>query len=75
MILRHLVLLYTADLQAATCSSALAIAALMFYRIDRTVHQNNLDRLRDAAATLETGEENLLEGFNPRVPLAVNSKR
>jgi GPH family glycoside/pentoside/hexuronide:cation symporter len=72
LILRHLVLLYLPI--SATCS-ALAIAALMFYRIDRTVHQNNLDRLRDAAATLETGEENLLEGFNPRVPLAVNSKR
>ncbi len=69
-ILHHLVLLYLPI--SATCS-ALAITALMFYRIDRDVHRDNLERLRESAATLEAGEETMLEGFNPRIPRAAHS--
>ena len=49
-ILRHLVLIFV---PVTAGSSLLAIMALTFYRIDRTVHQHNLDQLRDAAAAAE----------------------
>jgi len=62
-VLRHLVLLFVPV--SAGCN-ALAIAVLGFYRIDRTVHQSNLERLRDAAALAETGEVEVLEGVTPR---------
>jgi glycoside/pentoside/hexuronide:cation symporter, GPH family len=61
-ILRNLVLLY---LPIYAICNGVAIAALIFYRIDRNVHQHNLDQLRDAAATAATGEEEILEGFDP----------
>ncbi|HUO06526.1 MAG TPA: MFS transporter, partial [Candidatus Binataceae bacterium] len=50
LILRHLVLIFV---PFTACCHAMAITALTFYRIDRTTHQHNLDRLRDAAAVAE----------------------
>jgi len=50
---------------SAPFTRSVAIAALIFYRIDRNVHQHNLDQLREAAATAATGEEEILEGFDP----------
>jgi Na+/melibiose symporter-like transporter len=61
-VLRHLVLIFVPV--SAGCS-ALAIAVLGFYRIDRTVHQRNLERLRDAAAIAETSEAEAREGVTP----------
>jgi Na+/melibiose symporter-like transporter len=61
-VLRHLVLLFVPV--SAACS-ALAIAVLGFYRIDRAVHQHNLQRLRDAAALAETSDAEALEGVTP----------
>ncbi|HUY26983.1 MAG TPA: MFS transporter [Candidatus Binataceae bacterium] len=62
MILRHLVLIYVPI--TAACS-AIAIAVLGFYRIDRASHQRNLDQLRDAAAIAETSQAEALEGITP----------
>jgi Na+/melibiose symporter-like transporter len=61
-VLRHLVLLFVPV--SAACS-ALAIAILGFYRIDRAVHQYNLERLRDAAALAEISEAEAREGVTP----------
>jgi Na+/melibiose symporter-like transporter len=61
-VLRHLVLLFVPV--SAGCSG-LAIAVLGFYGIDRTIHQRNLERLRDAAALAEISEAEALEGVTP----------
>ena len=61
-VLRHLVLIFVPV--SAGCS-AIAIAVLGFYRIDRTVHQHNLERLRDAAALAETSDAEALKGVTP----------
>ncbi|HVN63106.1 MAG TPA: MFS transporter, partial [Candidatus Binataceae bacterium] len=50
LVLRHLVLAF---LPVTAGCSVLAIAALTFYRIDRQVHQKNIEQLRDAAAAAE----------------------
>jgi GPH family glycoside/pentoside/hexuronide:cation symporter len=52
-ILRHLVVIYVP--LTAGCS-AIAISVLLFYRIDRGVHQHNLEQLRDAAALADVGD-------------------
>ncbi|MHB8382319.1 MAG: MFS transporter [Candidatus Binataceae bacterium] len=62
LILRHLVLLYVPI--TAACS-AIAIAVLGFYRIDRASHLHNLEQLRDAGAIAETSHAEALEGFTP----------
>ena len=49
----HLVVIFV---PVSVGCSALAIVALCFYRIDRAIHEHNLDRLRDAAALAEMGE-------------------
>ena len=51
-IMRRLALIY---LPFATGMTALAIAVLVFYRIDETTHTRNLETLEDAAAAAEKG--------------------
>jgi GPH family glycoside/pentoside/hexuronide:cation symporter len=46
-VLRHLALVYVPII--ATCSFT-SIAVLLFYNIDRSTHEKNLERLRDAGA-------------------------
>jgi Na+/melibiose symporter-like transporter len=53
-IMNNLALIY---LPCTAAFSGLAIATLMFYRIDRGVHEGNLRRLREAAAAGETAVE------------------
>ncbi|HKM99563.1 MAG TPA: MFS transporter [Candidatus Binataceae bacterium] len=53
LILRHLVLLYVPI--SASCS-LISIGVLLFYRIDRNVHQQNVDRLNDRVAAAEVAE-------------------
>ncbi len=62
LILRHLVLIYVPI--TAACS-ALAIAVLGFYKIDRASHQHNLEQLREVAALAEMSHEQELEGVTP----------
>ncbi|MGB6554841.1 MAG: MFS transporter, partial [Candidatus Binataceae bacterium] len=62
LILRHLVLIYVPI--TAACS-AIAIAVLGFYRIDRASHQHNLEQLRDAGAIAETNQAEAREGVTP----------
>jgi GPH family glycoside/pentoside/hexuronide:cation symporter len=53
-IMRHLSLLY---LPVTAGMSALSVAVLALYRIDRQTHENNLATLAQAAALAERGEE------------------
>jgi Na+/melibiose symporter-like transporter len=62
LILRHLVLIYVPI--TAACS-AIAIAVLGFYRIDRASHLHNLEQLRDAGAIAETNQAEAREGVTP----------
>jgi hypothetical protein len=60
--LRHLVLVF---LPISIGCNAVALAVLTSYKIDRTSHQQNLERLRDAAALAELGSVEAAEGASP----------
>ena len=61
-ILRHLVLVF---LPVSVGCNAIALAVLTSYKIDRASHQQNLQRLRDAAALAELGNVDAAEGVSP----------
>jgi hypothetical protein len=60
--LRHLVLVF---LPISVGCNAIALAVLTSYKIDRASHQQNLQRLRDAAALAELGNVDAAEGVSP----------
>ena len=60
-VLRHLVLVF---LPISVGCNAIALAVLTFYKIDRASHQQNLQRLRDAAALAELGNVEATEGVS-----------
>ncbi len=61
-ILRHLVLFFV---PISVGCSAVALTVLTFYKIDRTLHEHNLERLSDAAALAELGSVEAEEGVAP----------
>ena len=61
-ILRQLALVY---LPTVATLSGLSIFVLVFYRIDRATHEDNLARLRDAAALAELAEHEVDPAFGP----------
>ena len=64
-ILRHLVLIF---LPVVAGCSALSIAVISLYRIDRSVHQRNLAQLRNAAAVAKAAGGEAYEGVSPVTP-------
>ncbi len=52
-LMRHLAMIY---LPVTAFFSIVSIAVLGFYRIDRTVHEHNLETLREAAASAEASQ-------------------
>jgi len=61
-ILRHLVLVF---LPISIGCNAVALFVLTSYKIDRASHQQNLQRLSDAAALAELGNVEAAEGASP----------
>jgi Na+/melibiose symporter-like transporter len=62
LILRHMVLIFV---PISVGCSALALMTLTFYKIDRSLHMHNLERLRDAAALAQLANVEAEEGVAP----------